>query len=70
MDKKRLKELLDIAGLRQKDLASLLGISHVTVNGWGVNQGTPYWVESWVINYIKAKKFDEMIEVARELDRA
>lgn len=49
MDKEKLKRLLNIAGLRQKDLANILGISHVTVNGWGVTQGIPYWVESWVV---------------------
>lgn len=68
MDKEKLKRLLNIAGLRQKDLANILGISHVTVNGWGVTQGIPYWVESWVVNYIKAKKFDEMMELARKLE--
>ncbi len=45
----------------------MLGVSYVTVNGWGSSQNIPYWVESWLKNYIKAKKFDEMMEFSKQL---
>jgi len=66
MDKKRFKELLNKAKLSQKELAETLNTSNQTVNNWGSNgREIPYWVESWLENYIKAKDMDKVVEAVR-----
>jgi len=60
MDKQRLNELLKIAGLRKKQLSQMFGLSQSAVNNWGISKEMPYWLESWLENYIKAKKYDEI----------
>ncbi len=60
MDRKAFTELLKVAGLSRKEFAAKLDMTYGTVNNWGnANQGVPGWVESWLINYIKAKNFDD-----------
>ena len=61
MDKERFKHLLKIANISKKELALMLNISPVTVNGWGSTQSIPYWMESWLVNKIKANYYDEII---------
>lgn len=63
MDKQRFKELLKLANISKKELAELLNISQVTVNGWGSTQSIPYWMESWLVNRIKANYYDEIINM-------
>ena len=58
MDKKRLNELLKEAKLRKKELSQIFQISQSAVNNWGVSKEIPYWLETWLQNYIKAKKYD------------
>ena len=61
MDKERFKHLLKLANISKKELALMLNISPVTVNGWGSTQSIPYWMESWLVNKIKANYYDEII---------
>jgi len=60
MDKEKLKILLLNAKLKKKDLSILLGVAQSTVNNWGSSKEIPYWLESWLNFYIKAKTYDEM----------
>ncbi len=60
MDRKKFKELLKIADLSTAEFAGKLDMVYGTVNNWGnKSQSVPSWVESWLINYIKAKHFDD-----------
>lgn len=70
MDKERFKHLLKLANISKKELALMLNISQVTVNGWGSTQSIPYWMESWLVNKIKANYYDEiigMIDTTKEI---
>ncbi|WP_041354054.1 helix-turn-helix domain-containing protein [Nitratiruptor sp. SB155-2] len=62
MDNKEFKQLLKKAGLTNKELADLLNISPQSVNNWSV-KGYPYWLKSWLQNYIKAKTLDNVKDV-------
>lgn len=62
MDKKTFNKLLKEANLSQVKFASILGIESTTVNCWGVGQNIPYWVESWLENYKKAKLGEDVIK--------
>ena len=66
MTKEKLKELLREAALNKKQLSEILGIAQQTVNCWGTTQNVPYWVESWLENYIEKKKFDNMKRVLKD----
>jgi len=65
MNNEELKVLLKEAGLNKKQLAATLNISQQTVNCWGTTQNVPYWVESWLENYIKAKVGDNIIAAVK-----
>ena len=60
MDKIELNLLLSNAKLRKKELSVLLGVAQSTVNNWGSSKEIPYWLESWLRFYMKAKTYDEM----------
>lgn len=42
--------------------------SQGSLNNWGSTQGIPYWVKSWLENYIKAKSYNEMKERVFEIE--
>lgn len=63
MNKDIFVKLLKEAGLSKKELASVLGISYSTVTNWGSSKRYPYWVKTWLINYIKAKRYDQLKEI-------
>jgi predicted XRE-type DNA-binding protein len=65
MTKENLKELLKQAELNKKELSEILGIAQQTVNCWGTTQNMPYWLESWLKNYIKAKDMDKVVEAVK-----
>ena len=65
MTKEDLKELLKQAELNKKELSEILGIAQQTVNCWGTTQNIPYWVKSWLENYIKANVSDTIIETVK-----
>ena len=62
MDNKKFKQLLQKAELTNKKLAEMLGITPQSVNNWSV-KGYPYWLESWLNNYIKAKTLENVKDV-------
>ncbi|EKU12230.1 hypothetical protein [Campylobacter showae] len=69
MDRDEFNELMKRAGLNKKRLAEILETSYQGVNSWGTNgRGYPYWVKSWLINYIKAGNFDKIGEMFKSLD--
>ncbi len=59
MTRQEFTDLLKKAGLSRKEFAAKLDMTYGTVNNWGnLNQSVPYWVETWLNNYIKAQHFD------------
>lgn len=60
MNKDIFVKLLKEAGLSKKELSELLRISYSTVTNWGSSKKYPYWLKTWLIFYIKAKKYDEI----------
>ena len=65
MTKERFKELMSKAGLNNAKLAELLDITPQSVHNWA-SKGYPYWLESWLTNYIKAKTLDSVKDVICE----
>lgn len=66
MDTVIFKELLKNANINKKKLAELLEVEYNTVNAWGTNnRGYPYWVKSWLENYIKAKDLDNIVDTVK-----
>ena len=65
MTKERFKELLKEVGLSKKQLAEILGVAEQTVNNWGSTNKVPYWIESWLQNYIKAKDLDTIAKTVK-----
>ena len=68
MDKKEFNNLLKRAKLSKKEFAELVGVLPSSGNNWGGSQNVPYWVKSWLINYIKAGNFDKIGEMFKSLD--
>ena len=68
MDKKEFNNLLKRAKLSKKEFAELVGVLPSSVNNWGGSQNVPYWVESWLINDIKAGNFDKIGDLFKSLD--
>ncbi|WP_281526705.1 hypothetical protein [Campylobacter avium] len=59
----RLKEL----GLSKKDFANLTGLEATSVTNWKAkNEVKSSWVKSWLDNYEKAKKFDELKAIIKD----
>lgn len=65
MNKEEFDKLLKDAKFTKKQFAIELGVAQQTVNCWGTTQNIPYWVESWLQNYIKAKISDDIIEAVK-----
>jgi len=66
MNREKLKELLKKANLTKKELAKTTNLAYSTINNWGGSQNVPHWVESWLVNYIKAKNTEDMIYNAKK----
>lgn len=59
----RLKEL----GLSKKDFANLTGLEATSVTNWKAkNEVKSSWVKSWLDNYEKALKFDELKAIIKD----
>jgi len=57
MERQLFNELINKAKITKKEFATLFNISQTTVNGWGSNRNKiPYWVESWLNNYIELQE--------------
>lgn len=65
MTRDEFNNLLEKANLTKKDFCTLLNIAYPTVNNWGSSKDIPYWVKSWLENYIKAKDIEKMAETMR-----
>ena len=60
MEKIEFQVLLKETKLKKKDLAIILGIGQSSINNWGSSKDIPYWVKTWLENYIKAKKYEDV----------
>lgn len=66
MTKKQYNEKIKVAGLTKKELASIFGVAEQTVNNWGSTNKIPYWMESWLDNYMEKQKHDDLIKALKE----
>ncbi|RDU71935.1 hypothetical protein CQA66_05590 [Helicobacter aurati] len=57
---------LKILKLKKKEFASMVNASYTGVVGWNTRGVTPEWVDSWLFNYAKAKKYDEIRSIIEE----
>ena len=63
------KQLLKEANLTKREFSELLQISYQGVNNWGTNgREYPYWVKSWLENYIKAKSYESIKDKVMEIE--
>ncbi len=67
MEQRELKILLAKAKLSKKEFAKMLGLNQQSVNNWGSNKNIPYWVKSYLLNYIELKKYEAIREKIEEL---
>lgn len=68
MEKERLNRLFEVSGLSKKEFAKIVNINVQTVYVWESTQSAPYWIWSWLENYAKARMFDKMMELGRDLE--
>ncbi|MDE6886557.1 MAG: helix-turn-helix domain-containing protein [Helicobacteraceae bacterium] len=66
MEQRELKILLSQAKLSKKEFAQMVGISQQSVNNWGSNKNIPYWVKSYLQNYIKLRQYEEIKDKIQE----
>ena len=59
---KRLTEL----NLTKKEFATIVGMPYQTLMNWNQKNQTSIWVDSWLENYVKAKKYDFLINLISE----
>lgn len=64
---KDLKILLSQANLSKKEFAEMIGISQQSVNNWGSSKNVPYWVKSYLQNYIKLRQYEAIRAKIEEL---
>ncbi|STQ87181.1 hypothetical protein LS73_001095 [Helicobacter muridarum] len=57
---------LKILKLKKKEFASMVNASYTGVVGWNTRGVTPEWVDSWLFNYAKAKKYDEIRRIIED----
>ena len=63
------KQLLKEANLTKREFSELLQISYQGVNNWGTNgREYPYWIKSWLENYIKAKSYESIKDKVMEIE--
>lgn len=66
MDYQDFNQSLKKAGLSKKAFADILGIEAQSISNWN-KQGVPYWVPSWIENYLKSKAYtrvrDEVLSI-------
>lgn len=66
MNKEELKKLLKEANLTKKRLAEIVGITQGSINCWGTTQNIPYWVKSWLENYIEKQTLDTIKKTLKD----
>lgn len=60
MEREEFNELLEKAKLTKKEFANIIEMQYSSVNNWGSSQQVPRWVKTWLENYIKAEKFNNI----------
>ncbi|HEB9423208.1 TPA: hypothetical protein RZK55_000999 [Campylobacter jejuni] len=60
MDIETFEKKLNELELTKKEFANLVGAVYNGVINWNAKGETPKWVDSWLINYEKAKVLDEI----------
>ncbi|SUW72943.1 acyl carrier protein [Campylobacter coli] len=61
MLKKEFDEKIKSLGLARQDFCNITGLAYSSVSNWNDNnKPIPIWVDSWLINYEKAKVLDEI----------
>ena len=64
MNYEKFEELLNRAKLTKKEFAELVDMNYVSITNWNKSK-IPFWVESWLQNYIKAKISDDIIKAVK-----
>ena len=57
---KEFEKSLEKSNLNKTELAKLLKTSVSTISNWSSRGVAPYWVETWLENYIKAKSYNDV----------
>jgi len=65
MEKEEFSNLLKEANLTKTEMANIIGITPGALNNWGSTQGIPYWVKSWLENYIQAQNFKKITDIIK-----
>ncbi|EPU8950292.1 hypothetical protein ACV0NZ_001567 [Campylobacter jejuni] len=61
MLKKEFDEKIKSLGLTRQDFCNMAGLAYSSVSNWNDNnKPIPIWVDSWLLNYEKAKVLDEI----------
>ncbi len=59
--------MLGAVSLSKKEFAELVKMNYTSVTNWKQSDNVPEWVESWLINYDKARKFDNAVGLVNNL---
>ena len=59
------EELLKEANLTKKEFAELVDMNYTSITNWNKSEKIPFWVKSWLENYIKAKVSDKVIDAVK-----
>ncbi len=65
MNREEFNTLLKKAKISKVDFATIIKIKYLTVNGWGSPHKIPYWVKSWIENYIKSEELKEVKRILK-----
>ena len=68
LNREKFNILLKQANLTKKEFCAILNIAYPTVNNWGSSKDIPYWVESWLENYIKSKSYEDIKDKVLEIE--
>ncbi|EGS5837186.1 hypothetical protein I8656_000175 [Campylobacter jejuni] len=67
MDIETFEKKLNELELTKKEFANMVGAVYNGVINWNAKGETPKWVDSWLINYEKAKVLDEISKSIKPL---
>ncbi len=67
MDIQDFESTLKRLDLSKADFAKMVGAVYNGVINWNVRGQTPKWVQSWLENYEKARKFDKIKELLKSV---
>lgn len=69
MNNNEFKDLLKKANLSKTSFAKNIGTSSQVVNNWTTaGREIPYWVKSWLENYIKAQSYSDIKNKIYEIE--